>query len=129
MVSVKSKKSAKGNKGNKGKGGKKKGTKSDISTEYGIKKSRDVPWNDTKVKVFKALKALGAKNALKAATTRQVAEKGDVTDRNVRHYCYHARVSGLVEIAQLDGERAFAFYLTAKGLKVNPDKDLKAQTA
>lgn len=96
----------------------------------GFERASDVPWNEKKVAVFKALKQLGAtKGPTSARSAVQVADKAGVSQRDVRHYCYHARAAGLVEVAEAEGVRGYSFYLTARGAKVNPVKELAQQKA
>jgi len=106
-----------------------KATKTTKATKgaYGIERDHDLPWGETKVVVFKALRALGAKGATNARSAQEIAEKAGVTPRDVRHYCYHGRAGGLTDVAEIEGMRGYGFYLTAKGAKVNPDKEAKAQ--
>lgn len=94
--------------------------------EYGAVRSKDLPWVPKKVAVFKALKALKALTPQSAVSSKAVAEQaGDLTERDVRHYCYHARAAGLVELTDdVEGVRGWAFYLTPTGRNVNPDKEL-----
>jgi len=99
------------------------------NVEYGAEKSRDVPWNDKKVAVFKALKRLKAVGQGRAKGTNEIAEVAEVSSRDVRHYCYHAKVSGLTGMSVVEGSRGYGFYLTAKGSKTDPVKALKAQEA
>jgi ribosomal protein L7/L12 len=95
--------------------------------EYGIEKSHDVPWNDKKVAVIKALKSLKAFGAADARSAKDIAEKASLSTHDVRHYCYHAKVSGLTGVADIEGIRGYAFYLTAKGQKCDPAAELKSQ--
>ena len=97
--------------------------------DYGIERKKDLPWNDKKVSIFRALKALKATNASGAVTAKRVAEKAGVDPTEVRHYCYHARVSGLCDVAIQEGVKGYSFYLTAKGASIDPVKELKAQEA
>jgi len=101
--------------------------KKDVAAEYGMEKSHDVPWNEKKVAVIKALKALKAFGAGAARSAKDIAEKSDLTPHDVRHYCYHAKISGLTGIAAAEDIRGYAFYLTAKGQKCDPAAELKAQ--
>jgi len=97
--------------------------------QYGVDRSHDLPWNNKKVAVFKALKSLRATSATDARSAKDVAEKASVTARDVRHYCYHAKAAGLTGVAELDGMHGYGFYLTAKGRNVDPAKALKEQTS
>lgn len=88
---------------------------------YGVEREHDLPWNDKKVAVFKALAKLGK------SVAADVAKEAAVTARDVRHYCYHAKAAGLVEVEQAGNEYRFA--LTTKGKSVDPAQALKAQQA
>jgi predicted transcriptional regulator len=96
---------------------------------HGIEREHDLPWNDKKVAIFKALKALGATSAASAKSASEVAKKAGVTERDVRHYTYHAKAAGLTGVVSVEGARGYAYHLTAKGAKLNPATKLKAQQA
>lgn len=99
---------------------------------YGAERSHDLPWNDKKVAIFKALKTLKATSASAAKSAGEIAEKADVSNRDVRHYVYHAKAAGLTDIAAQEEEsvgRGYRFYLTAKGAALDPAKELKEQNA
>ena len=95
------------------------------SGEHGHERSKDVPWSEKKVAVFKALKKLKAVGVDRCRPATDIATSAGVTTKDVRHYCYHAKASGLTGIAVKEGIRGYGFYLTAKGSKVNPAKELK----
>ena len=98
--------------------------------EQGTKRANDLPWGDKKVAIFRALKALRATSALGARSTADIAAKAEVSGRDVRHYCYHAKAAGLVDIAKTEEiARGYGFFLTKKGVKVNPVAEQKAQKA
>jgi hypothetical protein len=101
--------------------------KTKAAAEHGTERANDLPWCAKKVAIFKALKALKAFGSTSAAGTQAVAEKANVSARDVRHYCYHAKASGLVGIAEVEDIRGYGFYLTAKGQKVDPAAELKAK--
>lgn len=111
----------------------KKGTVSKTKTPrakgQGIERDRDLPWNDKKVAIFKAMKAMKATSAADAKSGNDIAAKAGCSSRDVMHYVYHARVSGLTDVATLEEVRGYAFYLTAKGAKIDPSAELKAQIA
>lgn len=97
--------------------------------KFGIERDADLPWCDKKVALFKALKALKAVSEGTAKTATEIVEKtGDVLDtRFARHYAYHAKSAGLIEVVKVEGVSGYSFYLTAAGAKLNPDAELKAQ--
>jgi len=95
--------------------------------EHGFERKQDLPWNDKKVKIFRALKQMRATTAMSARGTDDVAKKAGVTGKDVRHYCYHARAAKLCGIADREEIRGYAFYLTATGAKVDLVKALKEQ--
>lgn len=100
----------------------------------GTWRAKDVPWHPKKVAVFKALKALNAVNPPTAVSAEAVVEKAGteagLVNRDVRHYCYHGQSSGLTGVAQnIEGIRGYGFFLTQKGQAVNPDQELKNQSA
>lgn len=98
--------------------------------EYGAVKAHDVPWNEKKVTVFKALKGLRATSRQTAVGSAAIAEKGgSITERDARHYCYHAHAAGLVDFVEVEGTRGYQFYLTVKGQKLDPSAEFKAQQA
>jgi hypothetical protein len=95
---------------------------------HGVERAKDVAWTEKKVAVFKALKALKAVNADAAVTATQLITKdANLTGRDVRHYCYHAKAAGLTGIVKLEGQAGYGFYLTKSGLAVDPAKELKAR--
>lgn len=113
---------------------KKAAPKAETVAEYGLERSKDMPWNDKKAAIFKALKALKATNSGSAVTAGAVAEKAStdalaITNRDVRHYCYHAKVSGLTDVVETEGTRGYTFHLTAKGAAVDVNAELKARQA
>lgn len=91
----------------------------DVVKQYGVDRDHDLPWNEKKVAVFKALKALKALGAAGAVSAQVVAEKADVSARDVRHYCYHAKAAGLVDVVTMEDVRGYAFCLTKEGAKVD----------
>ncbi len=98
--------------------------------ESGITRSHDLPWHAKKVAIFKALKKLGAIGKGSAVSADAIAAEAKVTNRDVRHYCYHAMCSGLTGVySESEAFRGYGFYLTAKGAKVDPVAALKAQEA
>lgn len=91
--------------------------------EYGVKRSHDLPWDNKKARIFRALKKLGATRSTNACSTQDVAAKAEVTSQDVRHYCYHAMAAQLVGIVKQEGIRGYAFHLTAKGAKTIPNSE------
>lgn len=102
--------------------------------EYGVARSKDLPWGPKKVAVFKALKRLKAITVNKAvsadAVVKSAEEAGDtISARDVRHYCYHAAAADLTGCDEQEGVRGYVFYLTTDGAKIDADKELKKQEA
>lgn len=97
--------------------------------EFGVARSHDLPWGDKKVSVFKALKQLKAFDLDSAKSAAEIAEKSGVTKRDVRHYCYHAhaKVSGLVDVHNVEGVSGYSFSLTKKGQAIDPVAEFKKQ--
>jgi hypothetical protein len=91
----------------------------EVVKQYGVDRDHDLPWNEKKVAVFKALKALKALGAAGAVSAQVVAEKANVSARDVRHYCYHAKAAGLVDVVTMEDVRGYAFCLTKEGAKVD----------
>jgi hypothetical protein len=85
--------------------------------EYGVTRSKDVPWGPKKIAVLKALKAMGATSPAKGVGSKAVADKAKVTERDVRHYCYHGAAGGLTVVTPGTSGRGFVFSLTAAGAK------------
>jgi hypothetical protein len=97
------------------------------AAEYGVERSKDLPWNEKKVAVFKALRNPKLNGG--EGTAKEVAELGtNLTPRDVRHYCYHAKAAGLVKVENVDGNK-YHFSLTAKGKAIDPDTALAEQLA
>lgn len=91
------------------------------SGEYGMKKSKDLPWCAKKVEIFKILAKMGS------GTAKEIAAKSSsLTARDVRHYCYHAMVSGLTTVEQSE-TLAYEFSLTKKGQAIDPVEEFKKQ--
>ena len=95
--------------------------------KFGIDRDHDLPWNDKKVAIFKAMKKMGAVGATAARSAVDIAERAQVTSRDVRHYCYHAKAAGLVGVHEMAEIRGYGFALTAKGEKIDPVAELKEQ--
>lgn len=93
----------------------------------GTERTWDLPWCDKKVAIIKALKALKATTPSDALSSTEVAAKAGVSQRDVRHYCYHAAAGDLVGITKVEGKPGHCFYLTKRGASVDPIKELKAQ--
>lgn len=110
---------------------KKAAKKAENPGEYGAERSHDLPWNDKKVALFRALKSLRATDGSSAVTAAAVVEKsgGTLSGRDVRHYAYHAKAGKLVDLAKLETGRGYGFYLTKAGAAIDPVKSLKDQTA
>lgn len=104
----------------------KKGPKA--GAEYGMERDHDVAWCEKKVAIFKALKTLRATSATTAVPTPKLAEKAGVSNRDARHYCYHAMAAGLTKVAEMEDVRGYCFYLTAAGQKIDPVVELKKQS-
>jgi len=105
----------------------KKSVKPEHIAEYGAERSHDLPWHNKKVAIFKALKALKATSPTQAVSATEVSTKANVTQRDVRHYCYHAKVSGYIGLTSSEAIRGYGFYLTTKGLAIDPVKAQKEE--
>jgi hypothetical protein len=110
---------------------KKKTSKPAKEGQHGIERDHDLPWNDKKVALFKALKSLKAVGgATNAKGAKEIAEKAGINGKDVRHYGYHAKAGGLVDVhVGIEGIHGHGFTLTAKGAKLDPAKELKEQEA
>lgn len=95
--------------------------------EFGLERSHDLKWSDKKVALFKTLKVLRATSVSTAKSVKVIAEKSSLLPRDVRHYGYHARAGGLIEVAKIEGVTGYCFYLTAKGAALDPVKELKKE--
>lgn len=86
----------------------------------GVEREHDLPWGATKIAVFRTLKALGARTRETAVSGKHVIAKanGEVSARDVRHYCYHAKADGLSQVhpSPADGSHGYGFSITAKGI-------------
>ncbi len=94
---------------------------------HGIVRDHDLPWNEKKVMVFKALRnsKLSGGEGTSADLIKLSGDK--LTPRDVRHYCYHAKAAGLVNVKEPAEGNGYLFSLTAAGRKVDPDKAFKDQ--
>lgn len=82
---------------------------------------REISWGGTRGIVLKAMKAMKAVNELSARSAAEIAEKAGLTVQQVKHNCYKDNqmvTEGYSGIAQLEGSRCIAYYLTKKGLEV-----------
>jgi hypothetical protein len=96
--------------------------------ESGIVRFKDLPWNGKKVALFKALKELKATSPARAVSAKVVMDHNpDLSGRDVRHYSYHAKAAGLIEIEKVEKVPGYSFYLTEAGVAINPDKELSKQ--
>lgn len=95
--------------------------------EHGIDRKQDLPWCEKKVNLFKALKAMKATSPEAAQGSTEIAAKGGISQRDVRHYSYAARAAGLIEVAEVEEVRGWGFYLTKKGIALDPAAELKKQ--
>lgn len=100
-----------------------------VKHEAGVERSKDLPWNEKKVAVFKLLKNPKLNGGEGTAKEISDLSHGKLTARDVRHYCYHAKAGGLVKIEEaVEGEGiAYRFSLTASGRKIDPEAAFKAQ--
>lgn len=98
---------------------------------YGMDRTKDLPMSEKKAKLLKTLKKLGE------ADSKHLADAAGLSGRDVRHYGYHARAGGLIEINQYEHDEAtgfgggnkYYFKLTAAGKKLDIDKELAAVNA
>jgi hypothetical protein len=96
--------------------------------ESGIVRFKDLPWNGKKVALFKALKELKATSPARAVSAKVVMDHNpDLSGRDVRHYSYHAKAAGLIEVEKVEKVPGYSFYLTEAGVAINPDKELAKQ--
>lgn len=103
-----------------------KATKTTKKALYGTERDHDLPWNEKKVAVFKALRSPKLQGG-KGTAAELVTISGDkITPRDVRHYCYHGKAAGLTTFGEGDGV-GYVYGLTAKGRGIDPDKAFKEQ--
>ena len=100
-----------------------------IKNGNGKDKAQDLPWHDKKVAIFKTLKALKALSSSASRSTTEVAQRAGVSGTDVLHYCHAAQSAGLVSLMEEEGKRGYGVHLTAKGAKLDPLKEQKAQAA
>lgn len=101
--------------------------------EYGVEKSKDLAWCPKKLAIFKALKALKATGKDSSVNTGDLAKKADVTNRDARHYSYHAKAGGLIDVFHpAEGSTSYTFALSKKGQALDlatVEKEMKAKKA
>lgn len=109
--------------------------------QYGIERSKDLPWCAKKVAVYTSLIELGADSAAHAVAATSVAatktcKAADTSPRYVRHYCYHGAVSGHTLVVDAFEGMGYGFAITAAGRKAlatykagTPSKPAKAASA
>lgn len=99
--------------------------------EYGVEKAKDLPWCPKKVAIFKALKALKATGKDSSVDTGTLAKKAEVTNRDARHYSYHAKAGGLVDVHHpAEGTLSYTYSLSKKGQALDlasVEKEMKAK--
>ena len=99
--------------------------KSKKPSSFGIHRDHDVKWNAKKVKVFKTMKTLDAVLVRGATPSSEIAKKSGLTERDVRHYVYHAMAAGLAGVSEKADGAGHAYFLTAKGNAVDLSSVLK----
>lgn len=96
--------------------------------EFGATRSKDLPWGEKKVAVLNGLKKLKAFDEKTAKGAGEIAEAAGVTNRDVRHYSYHAAAGGLVNVFEaVEGTVGYRFALTAEARKLDFDKEWAKQ--
>lgn len=90
--------------------------------EYGLVRRADLPWDQRKLTLFRALRSLKATSPATAATTSQLVDESGLSAQHVRHYCYHAIAGNLCQMEKEAGTAGYKFYLTKEGQKINLDK-------
>lgn len=100
------------------------GKRAEILDEKGIDRSRDLPFNATKVSIFRALMTCGAVSKQDAQPSALIAQTAGVNPKWVRHYCYHGQVSGHTGIVQNSDGKGYLYYLTKKGQRIDLDAKL-----
>lgn len=101
------------------------------NAEYGMEKSKDLPMCEKKALVLKAIRKLGE------ADTQTICKATGLSGRDVRHYAYHAKAGGLVDVKQYErdeekdfgGSNKYYFSLTTAGKKMDVEKELAALAA
>ena len=68
--------------------------------EWGVMRQHDLPLDKKKVKIIRALVALNATTREVAKPSAEIASRAGVSERDVRHYCYHAQAGGIVDVCQ-----------------------------
>lgn len=84
--------------------------------QHGVLRSKDLPWCAKKAALFAGLVALNATTAGTAQSSRALALQCGLTDRDVRHYAYHAQAAGLTGVHQLPNVRGYGFSITPAGI-------------
>ncbi len=99
----------------------KKTTKKKAEKQETQRKPRTI-WNERRIAIVKALKALKAVSGPDAQTAEKVAEKAGVETQDVKHFCYKRNelcTQGYTSTASLEGTRLLGYFLTEKGLKLD----------
>ena len=99
-----------------------KSSKPTASKDRSLKSS--IPAADRRLAFVKLLRKLGANSATSAVACSTIAQKLDYTTYDV--YClgypkYKLGADGFVKTVKHEGSREVSFYLTAKGLKNDPE--------
>lgn len=99
-----------------------KGTKV-VPYDPGIYRDTDLPFTETKVKLFQALKRLRAISPMNAVSSRAVQSITGLRLWSVRHYSYHAQANGYIGVVESEEFKGYGYYLTLKGQKVDLEKE------
>lgn len=92
----------------------------------------DMPWNQTKIRLFTCLKKLGAVDLDTAVTSRDIINQSGerLSPRDVRRYSYGAMTIGLIKVVMVSkGRHGYLFHLTKEGVKINPEEEYRKQVS
>jgi hypothetical protein len=89
-----------------------------MTGEYGILRQHDIPLDDKKVRIIRALAALGALSAGSARSAEEIARTAGVTEKQVRHYSYHAQAGGIVEVFERSFGAGHGYALSSLGARL-----------
>lgn len=96
--------------------------------QYGVARSKDLPWCAKKAAVFAGLVALNATSPTSGVSSKALAAQSGVDPRYCRHYVYHGAAAGLTGVATVAGVTGHALYITPAGVAMLASPPVVAAT-
>ncbi len=84
--------------------------------KYGVSRAKDINNSAHKNAVLAALLALQATTPVSGVTSKVLGNRSGVGPRWARHYCYHAKTTGLTQVYKNASGPGYVFCLTPAGV-------------